>query len=81
MAKTRTITISVNEESDRRFRRFALRKYGKRKGVLGKALSLAMDKLVEEDEAADLTAKSLALMEKGIFMKKWKFNREELYER
>ena len=81
MAKTRTITISVNEESDRRFRRFALHKYGKRKGVLGKALSLAMDRLVEEDEATDLTAKSLALMEKGIAMKKWKFNREELYER
>jgi hypothetical protein len=81
MAKTRTLTVSVNEESERRFRKLALSKYGKKKGTLGKALTAAMDKWVEQVEGADLTAKTLELMKKGVkTKKKWKFNREEIYE-
>ncbi len=80
MAKTRTLTISVDEESERKFRKLALSKYGKRKGTLGKALTAAMDKWIEQVEGADLTAETIDLMKKGVAKKKWKFNREEIYE-
>ncbi|MCW6159749.1 MAG: hypothetical protein LVQ95_01510 [Candidatus Micrarchaeales archaeon] len=81
MAKTKIITISVNEESEGKFRRLAILKYGKRKGALGKALTEAIDDWVRELQEADLTEKTLKLLKRGVAIKrKWKFNREELYD-
>lgn len=79
MAKTKIITISINEESEKNFRRIAILKYGKRKGALGKALTEAIDEWVRELQEKDLTSKSLELMKKGVAKKKWRFNRDDIY--
>ncbi len=77
---TRTITVSVDEEVEKSFREAAGRRYGKRKGYLGKAITEAMKEWSEKSrESAEV--KFLDLLEKGARMKKWKFNREELHDR
>lgn len=77
---TRTITVSVDEEVEKSFREAAGRRYGKRKGYLGKAITEAMKEWSEKSrESAEV--KFLDLLEKGAGMKKWKFNREELHDR
>ncbi len=77
---TKTITISVDEDTEKSFREAASRRYGRRKGYLGKAITEAMKEWSEKSkESADV--KFLELLEKGIKMKKWKFNREELHDR
>ena len=77
---TKTITVNVEEEVENEFRKQASRRYGKRKGYLGRALTEAMREWSKKAED-DVVAESLKLLESGIKMKKWKFNREELYER
>lgn len=77
---SKTITVNVEEEVDNEFRKQASLKYGKRKGYLGKALTEAMKEWVRKRDA-DIDAKALKLLKEGIKMKKWQFNREELYER
>ena len=77
--QTKTITISVKRDVEERFRKLAGATYGKHKGYLGKAVTEAMDTWLEKKEKTDNIAKSLKLLETGIKMKKWKFNREEIY--
>ena len=78
MAKT--ITINVEEEVESEFRKRASKKYGKRKGYLGKAFTEAMKEWSRKKDA-DLEGQFLELLEGGIKMKRWKFNREGLHER
>jgi hypothetical protein len=78
MAKT--LTVNIEEEVEREFRKQASRRFGKRKGYLGKALGEAMREWTKKRNA-DIENESLRLLKEGIAMKKWKFNREELYER
>lgn len=77
--QTKTITISVKRDVEERFRKLAGAIYGKHKGYLGKAITEAMSTWVQKREQSDVIAKSLKLLETGIKMKKWKFNREEIY--
>lgn len=80
--KTKTITISVQEDVEERFRRLAGATYGKHKGYLGKAVTEAMSTWVERKGGSDVVAKSLKLLETGIKMGKFKFkSRDELHER
>lgn len=80
--KTKTITISVQEDVEERFRRLAGATYGRHKGYLGKAVTNAMSTWVERKEKSDAVAKSLKLLETGIKMGKFKFkSRDELHER
>ena len=79
--RTKTITVNVKEDVEEKFRRLASATYGKHKGYLGKAITEAMSTWLEKREERDAIAKSLKLLETGIKMKKWKFNREELHER
>lgn len=82
MEKTRTITISVDEETDKKLRHYAINKYGKKKGVIKKVIKEAMDSLIKEDEQARIQKEAIKLLEKGIKTRNsWKFNRAELYER
>lgn len=78
MAKT--ITVNVEEDIESEFRRVAGRKYGKRKGYLGRAVTEALKEWAKKG-SSDLESQFLELLENGIKMKKWKFNREELHER
>ena len=77
---SKTITVNVEDDVESEFRRTASRKYGKKKGYLGKAITQAM-KEWSRKSSNDLESQFLELLEKGIKMKKWKFNREELHER
>ncbi len=79
--KTRIITISVESETEERFRKLAGSAYGNRKGYLGKAVTEAMKEKIGRMETGTV-AKSLKLLENGITMGKLKFkSREELHER
>ncbi len=80
MSSTRTITINVEEEVESEFRKEASKKYGKRKGYLGKAITEAMKEWTRKRDA-DIDNRFLEIMKKGLKTKKWKFNRAELYER
>ncbi|MBI4162781.1 MAG: hypothetical protein HY513_03790 [Candidatus Aenigmarchaeota archaeon] len=76
---TKTITVSVDKETEEKFRKLASATYGNQKGYLGKALTDAMKEWEKKKEESDAVAKMLKLMEKGIKMKKWEFNRNEIY--
>lgn len=80
--KTRTITISVEENVENRFRKLAGATYGKRKGYLGKALTEAMKEWERGKISTNVNARALEMLEKGFKMGKitWK-NRDELHER
>ena len=75
-----TMTVNVKEEVASEFRKQATIKYGKRKGYLGKALTEAMGEWSKRRKGS-LENQFLELLETGIKMRKWKFNREELHER
>jgi len=78
---SRTITVNVEEDVESEFRKEAGRRYGKRKGYLGKAITEAMAEWSRKRNT-DLEAQALLLLKKGIKAKgRWKFNREELHER
>ena len=47
---SRTITISLDEETDQKLRRYAENKYGKKKGAIKKVLEEAMDSLIKKDK-------------------------------
>ncbi len=75
-----TMTVNVNEEVASTFRKQASMRYGKRKGYLGKAVTEAMAEWSKKSSES-LENQFAELLEKGIKMKKWKFNRDELHER
>jgi len=77
---SRTITVNVEEEVEIEFRKEAGRKFGTRKGYLGKAVTAAMKEWTRKRNL-DIDNKFLEILKKGVKTKKWKFNREELYER
>ncbi len=75
-----TMTVNVKEDIASEFRKQASIKYGKKKGYLGKALTEAMQEWSKQRKDS-LENQFLELLETGIKMKKWKFDREELHER
>ncbi len=76
------ITISVDDETEQRFRESVRSQKGEGKGFLGKAVSEAMRNYLTEKEQTQIAAEALASMRKGFPMGKilWK-NRAELHER
>lgn len=76
----KTVTINLDENIEKEFKEKARLKYGKRKGSLAKAMNEALDEWLKNDNN-DVLKENLKLLGKGIRMKKWKFNREDLYER
>ena len=69
---TRTITINVSEETERKFRIRARQKYGRRKGALGKAITEAINVWADKEEY-DPDKHALAMLEKGFKMGKLKY--------
>jgi hypothetical protein len=76
----KTVTINLDENIEKEFKEKARLKYGKRKGSLAKAMNEALEEWLKNDNN-DMLKENLELLGKGIRMKKWKFNREDLYER
>lgn len=74
-----TITVNVENETADVFRKRAYELYGKKKGVLGRAVNEAMTEWSRKKEFFD---KCMQLLEKGIDMGKLKYKtRAELHER
>jgi predicted transcriptional regulator len=77
-----TITISVNDKVERKFREIAGSIYSKKKGYLGKAITEAMERWIDEKRQGKIAEQELKVLEKGFDMGKVLFKRrEELYER
>ena len=77
-----TVTISISDEIEERFRAAVRGKYGQGKGKLGKAAEEALAKWAEADEQQKLRQEALALLKKGLYKvgKNYTFKREEAYE-
>ncbi len=74
-----TITVNINDDVENNFRKKVYRLYGKRKGVLGEALTEAMLEWGRKKEYFDTCMK---LLEEGIDLGKLKYKtREELHDR
>ncbi len=74
-----TITLNVDDTAEEKFRQRAERRYGKRKGSLGKAASEAFEKWAENEE--DAVEQALTVIEKGIYAPQLHYKkRSELYE-
>ena len=79
---TKTITVSVREDVERRFRRVAASKHGKKKGYLGRALTDAMERWADQEEASDAAAQTLKMLEEGLDLGGLKYSHKaELHER
>ncbi len=76
-----TITVNVKDSVEKKFRKTASAKYGKRKGYLGEAVTEAMEKW-SEAESKKSVSKALEMLEKGFDMGKIKYkSRDELHDR
>jgi len=58
-----TITISIDDEVERKFRERVKRVHGERKGALGQAAAEALDLWVAEKTQEEIAKTALALME------------------
>lgn len=77
-----TITICINEETNKRFREIIKRNMGEGKGILGKAVEEAINRWIEDEEQKQIAERQMQLAKKGLYsLKGWKFNREEANER
>ena len=75
-----TITVNVNDDVEKRFRKMAGSRYGKRKGYLGEAVTEAMETWIKSESSN--VKKAIELLEKGhhgggLLYK----SRDELHER
>ena len=76
---TKTLTFSVNAEVERKFRKVARARGGK-KGFLGRALT-DMEKWTKEMEGSDTVAAAMALLEQGVDLGGMTYqHREELHD-
>jgi hypothetical protein len=74
-----TMTINVNNETERVFRSKVYRAYGRRKGSLGRAITEAMKEWVMKKECLD---NCMNFLETGINMGKINYSeRDELHDR
>lgn len=75
-----TITVNVDDDVERKFRKAASAKYGKRKGYLGEAITDAMQTWLKAESSN--VRKAFELLEKGHNSGGLTYkSRDELYER
>jgi hypothetical protein len=77
-----TITISVDNDTEKRFREAAKKKLGERKGYLGKATTEALDLWIQKQTQEEITRDALDLLKKGHHLGKHLYKeRKDLYDR
>jgi len=77
-----TITVSVDNKTEKVFRETAASVYGTGKGHLGKAITEAMQKWVHERQQKKISKEMSEMMNKGFDMGKILYKtRDELWER
>ena len=76
------ITISIKDEVENEFRQTIKKEIGEGKGVIGQAAEEAIKKWVEEKKQKEIAERQIQRMKEGLYsLGKWKFNREEIYDR
>ena len=77
-----TITASVDDETETMFRTAVAVSLGTGKGKLGRAITEAMRKWVDDNKELELRKEALKMLEKGYYKlpKNYTFRREEAYE-
>ena len=77
-----TITISVDDDTEKRFREAAKKKLGERKGYLGKATTEALECWVKQQTQEEIARDALALLGTGYHPGKHLYTgRKDLYDR
>lgn len=77
-----TITISIDDDTERRFREAAKKKLGQRKGYLGKATTEALETWLRKQSQEEIANDALALLATGYDLgKKLYKERKDLYDR
>ena len=77
-----TITISVDDDTEKRFRAAAKKKLGERKGYLGKATTEALEIWVRKQTQEEIARDALALLETGHHLGRHTYTeRKDLYDR
>ena len=77
-----TITISIDDDTEKRFRAAAKKKLGDRKGYLGKATTEALEYWVRKQTQGEIARDALTLLETGYTLGKHNYTeRKDLYER
>lgn len=77
------ITVNIDDEVEKEFRKLVEKYKGGKKGDLGKAITEAMKKWAEEKTQREIAERQMRASEKGLYKlpKNWKFDREEVHER
>ena len=77
-----TMTISISDETEQRFRDTVKARRGTGTGKLGKAVDEAISKWAEEKKTDEYVKEALAMMKKGLYKvgKNYTFKREEAYD-
>lgn len=78
-----TMTINIPDEIANGFRKTVEKEYGKGKGILGKAITEALQQWQEEKEQKEIAERMLARMRKGFKLGVGKpyLSRDEIYDR
>lgn len=77
-----TITLSIDDRTEREFRRLVEKILGKRKGVLGEAATEAMDLWIRTKAQEEIARDALELAEKAYHFGGRKYtSRKDLYDR
>jgi len=77
-----TITITVDDDTEKRFREAAKKKLGERKGSLGKATTEALEHWVQKQSQEEIARDALDLLETGHHLgKRLSKERKDLYDR
>ena len=77
-----TITINVDDEIEKEFRKLANEESKGKKGFLGDAITEAMKKWISEKEQKEISMREIKILKKGFKLGKITYKkREELYGR
>lgn len=77
-----TVTVSINDEIEKKFRAVAGKLYSRKKGYLGKAITEAMQKWIDEKKQKEIAEEELKVLERGFEMGRLRIKtRAEIYER
>jgi len=77
-----TITISIDDETEKRFREAAKKKMGERKGYLGKATTEALESWIRNQMQEEISRDALNLLETEYHPGAHRYSeRKDLYDR
>ena len=77
-----TITISIDDDTERRFREAAKKKLGQRKGYLGRATTEALETWLKAQDQKEIAQDALTFLATGYDLGRRNYKeRKDLYDR